>query len=311
MKILNFGSCNIDHVYKLDHIVVGGETADSESLERFPGGKGLNQSVAIARSGAEVFHAGCIGHDGMFLKEILDDAGANTKYLKIEDASTGHAIIQVDKHGENSIILYHGTNHMIDEDYIDSVFANFSKGDILLLQNEISNLDYIISKGYQKGFKIILNPSPITSAIARIDLSKIYMLILNEIEAFEITGEKEPEKIQEYFVKKSKNLKAVLTLGSKGSVYMGADSFTYHPAFKVDAIDTTAAGDTFTGYFISGMIQDMKITDILKYATGASALTVSRMGAASSIPVMDDVKEALKTLKPASNNDSKISVKKN
>lgn len=298
MKILNIGSCNIDYVYELSHIVTPGETADSKSLSLFPGGKGLNQSIAAARSGIDIFHAGCVGNDGLFLKELLESSGVNTKYLKVEDASSGHAIIQVDQNGENSIILYHGTNYMIDKNYIDSVLADFSEGDILILQNEISNLQYIIDKAYKKKMKIVLNPSPITDELKKIDLSKISILILNEIEAFSFSGEKKTDKICEYFKNTFPNLSVVLTLGSKGSIYIDKNDKIFCPSYSVDVVDTTSAGDTFTGYFISGLVKGIKIKNALKLATAAAAISVSRKGASSSIPKIDEVDEALKSFSP-------------
>lgn len=295
MKILNIGSLNIDYVYELSHIVTPGETADSKSMSIFPGGKGLNQSIAVARSGGSISHAGCIGNDGLFLKELLQSAGVNTKYIKVEDASSGHAIIQVDQKGENSIILYHGTNYMIDKDYIDSVLSDFSEGDILILQNEISNLQYIIDKAYDKKMKIVLNPSPITDELKKTDLSKISILILNEIEAFSFSGERDTDKICEYFRHNFPTLSVVLTLGSKGSIYVGKDDQVFYPAFSVKAVDTTSAGDTFTGYFISGLVKEIKTENAFKFATAAAAISVSKKGASSSIPTIDEVENFLKS----------------
>ena len=121
MKILNFGSCNIDYVYSMDHIVRVGETQSTYQLEIFPGGKGLNQSIAIARAGASVYHAGCIGSDGEMLTELLTKSGVNVSYVRTVDAKNGHAIIQVSAKGENSIFLYGGSNEMISESFIDFV----------------------------------------------------------------------------------------------------------------------------------------------------------------------------------------------
>ena len=292
-KILNFGSCNIDYVYEIAHIVIPGETIPSNSFSKFPGGKGLNQSIAVARSGLPIYHAGCIGSDGTFLKELLENSNVNTQYLKVENSSTGHAIIQVDANGENCIILHHGANYEIEKDYIDSVLNDFSADDILILQNEISNLEYIISKGYERKMKIILNPSPFVKSLQEIDLNKISTLILNQIEAYEFTGEREPEKVGKYFINKYSNLEVVLTLGSKGSTYFSKNYCEFCPSCKVKVKDTTAAGDTFTGYFISGMLQDMGVKNSLKYATVAAALAISKIGAASSIPINKDVEDAL------------------
>ena len=167
MKVLNIGSCNLDYVYSLDQIVAEGETERSFDMRIFPGGKGLNQSVAAATAGAKIYHAACVGSDGDMLIDIMNN---------------GHAIIQVSSSAENSIFVYPGTNDMIDKDYIDRTLALFSKGDILILQNEISNPVYIIEQAYKKEMTIILNPSPINANLFEIDMNMISYLVLNEIE---------------------------------------------------------------------------------------------------------------------------------
>lgn len=310
MKILNFGSCNIDNVYELDHIVTPGETIASDSLTHFPGGKGLNQSVAIARSGEAVYHAGCIGPDGDFLKNVLTDAGADVSYLQTVDTLTGCAIIQVDHGGENSIILYPGANHTIDKPYVDKVLANFDEGDILVLQNEISNLDYIIKKGAEKKMKIVFNPSPFEEKLRNIDLNKISVLILNEIEASAFTGKEEPNAICDYFVTHYENMAVVLTLGSKGAVYADKNGKVSCPAYSVEVKDTTSAGDTFTGYFISQLVHKTEILKALKYASAAAAIAVSRKGASSSIPSKEELEQIMPNLTPNIKPDNAIEARK-
>ena len=183
LKILNFGSCNVDYVYSLDHIAVIGETEATQGLSILPGGKGLNQSIAITRAGNNVYHAGCIGDGGEFLLDLLKANSVDVSFVDYVNTKNGHAIIQVSKSGDNAIFLYSGSNHMISTEQVDRVLSAFSKDDILLLQNEINNLDYIVKKAYQAGMKIILNPSPFYDKIQQIDLNMISYLILNEIEA--------------------------------------------------------------------------------------------------------------------------------
>ncbi len=296
MKILNFGSCNIDFVYSVPHIVSPGETVSSVNMEKFPGGKGLNQSVALAKSGGDVFHAGKIGTDGLFLKELLQKSGVNTKYLEVCDTPTGNAIIQVDKNGENSIVLFGGANQKIDRRYISAVLNDFSAGDILLLQNEISNTEYIIETAYRKGLKIVLNPSPFDEKMRNIDLDKIFVLILNEVEAYGFSGESEKDKICDWFLENHRELNVMLTLGKNGCVYISGGKVTFCPAFEVETVDTTSAGDTFTGYFITGLAENMPIDEVLKRASAASAIAVSRKGAAVSIPMQTEVYKFLKKL---------------
>ena len=284
MKILNFGSCNIDVVYSLDHIVNIGETETTHSLDTFPGGKGLNQSIALARAGARVYHAGCVGEDGDMLTEVLKESGVDVSYMKKVPAKNGHAIIQVSARGENSIFLYPGSNEMISEEYIDEVLNDFSKGDIILLQNEINNISYIIDIAYERGMQIVLNPSHFNEKVINIDLNKISYLILNEIEAKNYCGYEDPERIILYFTENYPKLNVMLTLGTNGCVFANSEIKVFHPLFEVNAVDTTAAGDTFTGYLIEGVSRGDCYEDILKIASAASAISVSRNGAAPSIP---------------------------
>lgn len=297
MKILNFGSCNIDHVYTVEHIVRPGETETSAKLEIFPGGKGLNQSIAIAKAGCHVYHAGCIGNDAKLLLDILTDSGVDTSYIKILDTKNGHAIIQVDPNGENSIVLYPGSNNMITREFIDHVLENFDAGDFILLQNEINNIEYIIEKAFNKGLRIVLNPSPFKDELRSIDIRKISYLILNEIEAEAMTGAEDTEEMLMYFKKNHPGLRVVLTLGSMGCIYMEHEALYRQSIFEVEVQDTTAAGDTFTGYFIAEISKGAQCQDALKTAACASAIAVSRKGAAPSIPLADEVAGALLKLK--------------
>lgn len=284
MKVLNFGSCNIDFVYSVDHIVKPGETTEAEKLCKYPGGKGLNQSIALARAGAEVYHAGCVGSDDSILREILKESGVNIDYIRECEECTGQAIIQVDKSGENCIFLYHGANFRVDEEFIDEVLEHFGEGDALLLQNEISNLPYLVRKGKSRGMKIYLNPSPFNDVINEIDLNDIYCLVLNktESECFEKND----------FLGAVKNkypeLRVVLTLGKNGSIYQYKDTCIKQDAYRVDAVDTTGAGDTFTGYYISKSAGG-DTAEAIKYASAAAGIAASRSGAAPSIPELAEV----------------------
>jgi len=297
MKILNFGSSNIDYVYTLDHIVRPGETQTSNTLETFAGGKGLNQSIAVAKAGAEVYHAGYIGSDGEFLKKLLEDNDVNTSYIKKVDVNNGHAIIQVTKCGENSIFLYPGSNEMLSKEYIDNVLKDFGTGDIIVLQNEVNQVDYIVEKAYEKGATIVLNPSPYNEKIKNIDINKLSYLILNEVEAEDITGLKNPEDCLDFFKENYPKLSVVLTLGSSGSMFSGGETRIFQPAYKVEIVDTTAAGDTFTGYFIAGITKNENIASVMQVAACAAAIAVSRKGAAPSIPELGEVLKSLKNFK--------------
>ena len=181
MKVLNYGSLNVDNVYSVHHIVRGGETILSSKVEQFCGGKGLNQSIALAKAGVPVCHAGLVGEDGGMLLDACRESGVDITHVKTLPVKGGHTIIQVDEKGQNCIILYGGTNQMQTKEYIDQVLEDFGEGDYLILQNEVNLLDYIIDRAYDRGMKIVLNPSPFDEKLDACDLTKIYLFMLNEI----------------------------------------------------------------------------------------------------------------------------------
>ena len=292
MKILNFGSLNIDYTYDVDHFVRGGETLSSKALHLFPGGKGLNQSIAASRSGADVWHAGAVGKsDGEFLIKQLNEAGVNTDYVKRLEVPSGHAIIQRQPDGGNCILLFGGSNQEITRRMADEVLEHFGKGDYLLLQNEISEVGYIIKRAAEKGMRIVLNPSPMDEKIGKLPLENVDYFLLNEVEAESLCGEgaNRPEAMMEKLTKGFPKAKIVLTLGSQGSLYWDGEKMIKQPCYKVKAVDTTAAGDTFTGFFIGGLSQGMEGVKALDWAARAAAVAVSRAGAATSIPSKEEV----------------------
>lgn len=289
MKVLNFGSLNLDYVYQVESILIPGETQASKDRQTFCGGKGLNQSIALAKAGIPVYHAGMIGDGGEILLETCKENGVNTEFIRKIPGPCGHTVIQVDKDGQNCILLFGGANRSITREFVDEVLAAFDKGDIILLQNEVNELDYIIDRAYEKGMMVILNPSPYDDKLKSCDMSKVSLFLVNEIEGYQITGEKEPEKILAAVKEKYPSAKIVLTLGGDGSVYQDETGVYHQGIFKVKAVDTTAAGDTFTGYFISSIIDGMPVAEGLEMAAKASAIAVSRPGATASIPLRQEV----------------------
>lgn len=298
-KILNFGSLNIDYVYGVDHFVQPGETLASTSRNIFAGGKGLNQSVALSRAGGEVYHAGAVGADDS--KVLLDEIAKNNihdDFLKKRDIASGHTIIQVDKHGQNCILLFGGANQSITTQEIDDTLSHFNQGDYLILQNEINNIDYLIKEGSKRGLKVCFNVSPFTTKLLDLPLELCSFLIVNELEGGAMVGLKEytdPYVLIEKLSDKYPNCAFVLTLGSRGSILkeVGEDAVSCK-SFKVKAIDTTAAGDTFLGFLIASLSRGLKGKEALKTATAASAIAVTRKGATPSIPSLEEVQNFLK-----------------
>ena len=292
MKILCFGSLNIDYVYKVDHFVQKGETLSSDSLQVFSGGKGLNQSIALARSGVEAYHAGSIGEDGKFLLTQLQEAGVNTDYVNVlKTVRTGNAIIQNNKEGDNCILLYGGANQTITTEQVDAVLGHFQGGDFVVLQNEINEVPYIMEQAHKRKMKIVLNPSPMDEKIKEMPLQYVDYFLLNEIEAGQIleTDGPDGEAMAKALHEKFPNSTIVLTMGEKGSIYLDSNETVLQPVYKVQTVDTTAAGDTFTGFFIGGILKGLTVKETMDLASKAAGIAVTRMGAAPSIPDIQEV----------------------
>ena len=285
-KVLVFGSMNIDYVYRVDHFVKKGETLTSKSLAVFPGGKGVNQSIAFAKAGLEVYIAGQIGEDGRFLLETLDAAGVNHDGVRITaEERTGNAIIQNDDAGDNCILAFPGANFRIAEEMIDAVLVGFEAGDYLVLQNEINSVEEIAEKASEKGMIVVLNPSPVNERITPELLASADWLFVNEVEAAQIVGnETDNDVLRAALQKQFPGKHIVLTLGEQGADYLSDGVCLHQDIFPVKVVDTTAAGDTFTGYFLAGWMRGRAPQECLRLAARASAIAVSRPGAAPSIP---------------------------
>jgi len=294
MKILNFGSLNLDLVYQMPHFIRAGETLSSTAFNKNVGGKGLNQSVALAKAGAEIYHAGLIGEDGEMLRAFLAENGVDTRFVRTIDQPSGHAVIQVEPAGNNCIFLFGGANQCVTESFIQEALEPFGEGDFLVLQNEINSIDRIIEAAHTKGMQVVLNPSPIADNLKELPLEKISWFILNEIEGGELSGETDPDKILDKLTELYPHAQIVLTLGGDGSVYCGKGERIRQQVYKVQAVDTTAAGDTFTGFFFAAVADGVEPAEALKRASKASSISVTRPGAAASIPTLNEVLEALK-----------------
>ena len=287
-RVLNFGSLNLDYVYRVDHFVRPGETLSADARVVKYGGKGLNQSVALARAGVRAAHAGCVGAGGEGLRALLDGEGVDTSKLVAVEEMQGHTVIQVNREGENCILLYGGSNQCVTPEQIAATLADCAAGDWLVLQNEINNLPAIVDAACEKGMTIALNPSPCDGRLDAVDFGKLSWLLMNEVEAGQITGSEDPGEAWRRLHGRWPGLSALITLGSAGSVAFrvtGEEIETARQeAFRVRAVDTTAAGDTYTGYFIAGLMSGMPLQDCMRRASRASSISVTRLGAADSIP---------------------------
>ena len=284
MKILNFGSLNIDHVYQVDHLCRPGETLASSSYQVFAGGKGANQSAALARAGAAVYHAGQVGPEGQWLIEKLAALGVDMQFTLIDESPTGHAIIQVDSGGQNSIILYPGANKSITTEHIEATLSYFNEGDILLLQNEINNVSHLIEQAYKRGFTICFNPAPYGPEVQAYALDKVHILVVNETEAMALAKVNSTEWLIDRLAEAYADAEIILTLGEQGVIYRSTQDSLEVPADLVDVVDTTGAGDTFIGYYLAGKAAQLSAVESLQRATRAAGLCVTRPGAMDSIP---------------------------
>lgn len=290
IEVLNFGSLNIDHVYQVPHFVAPKETLSCMEYAQFAGGKGLNQSVALARAGVRTAHAGKIGPDGAFLEETLKLAGVDTQFLIHGALPTGHAIIQVDREGQNCILLYPGANRAITQEEIDSVLECLEPGTWILLQNEINEIPYLMREAKARGFRIAINPAPCGLEVAEYPLELADVLFVNEIEAAQLSGlNGMPDEILDVLVKRFPECEIVMTLGGDGAAYAkGAKRFRVASP-EVAVVDTTSAGDTFSGYYIAAKQRGYSPERAMETAALAGSIAVSRAGAAVSIPTADEV----------------------
>lgn len=293
-RALVFGSLNLDHVYAVDHIVTAGETLSSAGLRQSSGGKGLNQAIALAKAGADTSLAGRIGSDGEGLRDVCRQSGVSAEHIQVSEVPTGNTIIQVDRNGQNCILLFGGANRTQTKEQIDQTLACFQSGDYLFLQNEINHLPYLIEQAYARGMHIVLNPSPFEKSLLQCDLQKLSWLIVNEVEGFQMTGQHAPQAILDRLQAEYPGVNLVLTMGKDGSMCVRDGQVYQQACCQVTAVDTTAAGDTFTGYFFAQIMAGGTVERALAMASQAAAITVSRPGAADSIPNAEEVVQVMK-----------------
>lgn len=288
MKVLVFGSLNIDHVYQVPHFLRPGETLPSTGYSRNAGGKGLNQAIALARAGQETAFAGAIGQDGLFLRDLLRETGVDTSRVQVLDSPTGHAVIQVEAAGGNAILLYGGANQQITCQMAEAALEGLVPGDWVLLQNEISCGREILLMAKEKRLRVALNPSPASPELKTWPLERVDLLILNEVEGEDLTGCADSQGILDGLLARCPETAVVLTLGADGAYYRDSSTQCFQPAVPVKAVDTTAAGDTFTGYFLRVLLESGDATQALHTAAHAAALAVMRPGAGASIPEAEE-----------------------
>lgn len=296
ITVVNVGSINIDHIYRVPHLVQPGETLASLSMNTVLGGKGANQSVALARAGVGVAHLGRLGKADRWAVDAMTSMGVNTRGVEFVDGPSGHAIIQVDDKGENSIVLHGGANQSFTQDVLQNLFDEFKAADFLLLQNETNLVAEALTLACEAGLKVALNPAPMTPAIKELPLDALELLIVNQVEAESLCSlsGRSPDKASLVSALKqiAPDTQIVLTLGAAGAVLLDGENVIELEAPKVTAIDTTGAGDTFVGYYLAGLVDNMLPAESLARACQAAAIAVTREGATPSIPLLAELDEA-------------------
>ena len=288
-KIINFGSINIDHVYRVPHLVKPGETLSSLDLVTGLGGKGANQSVAIARAGVSVAHVGRVFKGDRWAVELLASTGVDTDNIALIEGASGHAIIQVDDQGENAIVLHGGANQSFSIADIESALNHNQQARYLLMQNETNLLAEAFELAQAKGIKIVLNPAPMTDNIKDLPLAKLDTLIVNQGEAEALCGAADIDEMTRQMAALAPQTRVVVTLGGDGAMLLANGEVTHINSPSVDVVDTTGAGDTFVGYFFAGVAEGMNDHDALQRACLAGSIAVTRQGAITAIPDRSEV----------------------
>lgn len=292
MRIFNFGSLNIDHVYRVQALVAQGQTTSAADYQQYCGGKGLNQSIALARAGASVVHVGVIGDDGELLRQQLQADDVDTSLIRTVDTATGHAIIQVSDQGDNAIIVYPGANHLLSREQIDAALHQTRAGDWVLCQNETSEVGYLLHTASKRGLHTACNPAPMTDAARDYPYQLLDLLLVNQSEGETLSGHSDPSGMLARLEQAYPDTIIVLTLGSQGAVAVAGGEHLQQSAEPVNAIDTTAAGDTFCGYFLHALTQQQPLQQCLQHASRAAAACVQQAGAAVSIPRITSIKSS-------------------
>jgi len=294
-RICVIGSINVDIVFSVDRIARPGETISSRGTRKFLGGKGQNQAIALRHAYPDIALAGIIGTADSWILDELGRQRIDVSMVRMIGVDTGSAFIQVDSTGQNSIVLGKGANHCFDREGIDNILRNLRSGDLVVLQNEINLLGYILESATARGIAVAFNPSPFELNICKLPLQRLKYLILNEIEGEGLTGVSDLGVILDRLHAMLPDTITVLTLGANGAICREANETFRVEGRRVNAIDTTAAGDTFMGYFLAETMRGATLGDALRRANIAASISVTRPGSASSIPTREEVEAIINT----------------
>ena len=279
MTLVNLGSINVDHVYRLHRLPAAGETIAAEGYAVGLGGKGANQSVAAARAGAVVRHLGAVGQDGAWARDRLAGLGVDVTHVAVlPGVATGHAIVNVDGYGENAIVIWPGANRALEAARIGPALAGLGHGDSLLLQNETGLQSEAVAAARSAGLRVIASAAPFEVDAVRRILPNVSILLLNAVEAAQLEAAlgTPPEAL---------GLEAVvITRGAAGAEWIGKGERMLVPSPRVQAVDTTGAGDCFAGWLAAGLDAGASPEQAMRAAVTAAAIQVTRPGASDAMP---------------------------
>jgi ribokinase len=285
--IWNLGSINADNFYTVPHLPLSGETLAATGFRQGLGGKGANMSVAAARAGARVQHIGAVGPDGRWARDRLLEYGVETGHIAVSELPTGHANICVDPAGENSIVLLPGANHGIGEREIGAALTTAGAGDILLMQNETTGQRYAAETARTLGLRTVYAAAPFEAAAVKAVLDHVDILVLNAVEAAQLTQSLGVE------LARLPVAEVIVTKGGEGCEWVSnkGNSTRNFPAYPARPVDSTGAGDTFTGYLVAGLDRGLGMVDAIDLALRAGALMVMREGTADVIPDLKEIED--------------------
>lgn len=284
MAIYNLGSINIDYFYKAPHLLQAGETLAASDFSQGLGGKGANQSVACARSGAQIFHIGHLHEKDKNWLSFLQSSGVDISHIKLGDVPTGHAIIIIDEaSGENQILLLAGANGAIDKSALEDSLAQATSSDWALCQNETNLGVEFLQMAHAKGLSICYSAAPFVKEAVLSVLDIVDLLVVNEIEAAEIEKALSKPPVQWGLPH------LIITKGGAGADYFGKEGQFHQPAHKVKAVDTTGAGDTYLGFLLGRLSLGDGMQKAMSIASKAASIQVTRYGTAEAIPSLSEL----------------------
>jgi ribokinase len=296
-SIVVVGSANVDLIMKMDRLPRVGETVtDAEFIQTF-GGKGANQAVAAARAGGKVVFVGCVGDDSLGGQIItnMSQVGVNVQHLyKTSKAASGTALIMIGSQGENYLSVAPGANYQVDHEQVDRAWGEIESASMVMVQAEIpiETIHYVIDRAASVGKPVMFNVAP-ARPLGDMPLNKVTMLLVNETEAAFLTGLQVEDESQAWDAVDTLLVMGprtvILTMGANGCLVGGEKLRQKVPAYRVQALDTTAAGDVFCGALAAALVEGKSLLESLEFAAAAAAICVTRLGAQPSIPHRSEI----------------------